>query len=116
MAGPISNAPTGIQDGEGVRALSTLSINGRARASNQKIGLVTDMVLFTPPVGAVGRFGLWISGNQRVRVMGVPTVGQSAAGTTYTVEALPVLPTVVPDGPPENLMTVAQGSARVRAS
>jgi len=110
MAGQLSNTAVGIQDGTGTRALTTLSINTRARSPQGKVNLVSDVVMFPPICPGVGRIGQWIAGSPRVRVMGVPVIDSSSVGTIYGVYL--GAPFVAPT--PYSPMTVAQGDPRAR--
>ena len=109
MAGQLSSFPSGIQSNtDQKRAIATLSINGRARNPQGAVGLVTDLVIFKPDNPAIPQIGQWFMANQRVRVMGTPTVGQSAVGIVYLI---PPGPSPTPIGP----MSVVQGDPRSKA-
>lgn len=95
MAGKLSSPSSGIQGGPD-RASTSITTNSRVKTAGGYIGLVTDVVLFP------GGTGVWLVGNQRVKINGVPTVGASSAGT-YTPNAPgPSLPMLVVNGDPRS--------------
>jgi hypothetical protein len=91
MAGKLSSSSSGIQGGP-VLASATVTTNTRVKTPGGYIGLVTDMVLF--PTGT----GVWMVGNQRVKINGIPTVG------TFTPANLlePPAPMLVVNGDPRS--------------
>jgi hypothetical protein len=95
MAGKLSSSSSGIQGGPAV-ASATITTNTRAKTAGGYIGLATDTVLF--PTGT----GVWMLGNQRVKINGIPTVGASSAGT-FSQPAPPVsAPMLVVNGDPRS--------------
>lgn len=74
MAGGIASFPSGVQLGNG-RAGAVITTNGRVFTSMGPVMLMTDIVTFAGPSS-----GVWLFGNQRVFVNGVPTVGDTAVG------------------------------------
>lgn len=103
MPGQVASFPAGIENAEGLRAVSSLSINGRVSTPLGSVGLVTDFVTFGPT-----KVGQWVTPNARVRVMGTPTVGKSSIGISYDV-VVPGPPPLVATGP----MQVVQGDPRL---
>lgn len=96
MAGKLSSSSSGIQGGP-VLASATVTTNTRVKTPGGYIGLVTDMVLF--PTGT----GVWMVGNQRVKINGIPTVGASSAGTFTPTNLLePPAPMLVVNGDPRS--------------
>jgi hypothetical protein len=96
MAGKLSSSSSGIQGGPGV-ASATITTNTRAKTSAGYIGLITDMVVF--PTGT----GVWMLGNQRVKINGIPTVGASSAGTFTQTNPVPLsTPMMVVNGDPRS--------------
>lgn len=96
MAGKLSSPSSGIQGGPD-RASASITTNTRVKTSGGYVGLVTDVVLF--PSGT----GVWMVGNQRVKINGIPTVGASSAGTfTPTQQPAPSVPMMVVNGDPRS--------------
>lgn len=86
MSGGILGTPIGIQDGTGVPAAAMVGANARVQVTTGLVGLVTDMLSFPGP----STIGNWFSGNQRVLVNNVPTVGLSATGQAIVPGTPPV--------------------------
>jgi len=110
MAGQLSNLTAGITHTLGERAVTVLTINGRARAPQGSVNLVTDVVVFppvNPAIPAVPKLGQWVTANPRVRVMGVPVIDSGSVGIVYKITATGPQPLVA-----YNPMTVIQGDPR----
>jgi hypothetical protein len=95
MAGKLSTRSSGIQAGPNLGTAS-ITINTRAKTAAGYVGLVTDVVLF--PSGT----GVWMVGNQRVKVNNIPTVGASATGTFTPSGPGSPLPMLVVNGDPRS--------------
>ena len=97
MPGPLVTTPFGVQDQLGVRAVAKISPNNRAITSTGSISTVADVYMFPFPTSP-SLIGMWVTPNTRVLAGGVPTVGQTSVGITYTPVPGPP-PALVPFGP-----------------
>ena len=93
MAGKLSSHSSGIQAGP-IVASSSVTTNFRVKTAAGYVGLITDVVLF--PSGT----GVWMVGNQRVKINNIPTVGASSAGTFTPSGPGSPLPMLVVNGDP----------------
>jgi hypothetical protein len=99
MAQPVVTLPLHIS-AAGSPGTAMVGSNLRVKAATGPLGLVTDVLQFSGPLVA----GVWVLGNSRVKVSGVPTVGLGATGTATGAAGA--------TGP----VTVLAGDPRVKAS
>ena len=97
MAGKISSFPSGVQGGPS-RATAAITTNTRVQTTRGHVGLVTDVLTF--PSGS----GVWVLGNQRILVNGIPTVGATAMGIYAPAS-----------GEPPSTMTVVEADPKTDA-
>lgn len=77
-----------------------VSANRCARTASGALGLMTDVMQFSGPLVV----GAWVTGNVRVKVSGIPTVGMGSTGTASGAAGV--------TGP----VSVVQGDLRVKGS
>jgi hypothetical protein len=104
VPGPTSTTPLGVQDATGKRAVSSVTPNTRVKASSGFLATVADQLLFPDPPGP-STFGIWLVGDARVRVCGIPSVSVGSIGLSFKSPSLP------PVGP----LTVVQPDPRVES-
>ena len=83
MPGPVSTTPFGIQDILTMRAVAVIGPNTRVKGAQGLMGTAVDQLIF-PGAYPAPMLGKWLVPNTRVQIGGVPTVGVSSLGMSYT--------------------------------
>lgn len=84
MPGPVSTTPPfGVQDILTARAVAVIGPNTRVKGAQGLMGTAVDQLIF-PGAFPASMIGKWLVPNTRVQIGGVPTVGVSSLGMSYT--------------------------------
>lgn len=103
MPGSTVTSSFQVQDAVGARGLSMVGPNARVRGTLGRLGTQLDTVLFNTPITTSGN---WAFANTRVRIQGVPSVGQSSIGVT----------TPGPSSPSPGTMFVVGADTRIKST
>lgn len=85
MPGPVSTTPFGIQDVLLTRAVAVIGPNTRVKGAQGLMGTAVDQIIFGGTFYPTTLIGKWLVPNTRVQIGGVPTVGVSSLGMSYTL-------------------------------
>ena len=75
MAQPVVTMPAHVS-AAGSPGSAFVTVNTRVKAATGPLGLISDVMQFGGPLVV----GVWVLGNTRVKVNGVPTVGMGSTG------------------------------------
>lgn len=95
MAGNVNTLAPGAQDATQVPAVAKVSPNVRVMATTGPLSTVADVLTFPGAPPAFTVIGNWLVPNTRVLVGGIPTIGQTSVGNSFSAVGAPTGPVTV---------------------